>query len=171
MNDAVVRKIMDENRLQRKLAKLRFRDLTIVFTNGCFDLLHFGHVEYLERARAMGDFLFVGLNTDDSVRRLKGAPRPLQSQTARARVLAELESVDGVVLFDEDTPDRLIERIRPDVLVKGADYRVHEIAGRDFVEAYGGEVRTVPLIEGISTTTLMEQLCDYAENQRAKGLI
>ncbi len=127
----------------------------IVFTNGCFDLLHAGHVHYLFAARALGDRLVVGLNDDDSIRRLKGPSRPLQPLEDRARVLAALRCVDLVVPFSEDTPLALIELLLPDVLVKGADYRPDEIVGADVVRAAGGEVRTIPLLPGRSTTKLV----------------
>ena len=129
--------------------------LKLVFTNGCFDILHRGHVEYLAKAADMGDVLVVGLNTDASVKRLKGEGRPVNDQEARALVLASLSFVDAVVLFDEDTPYELIKAIRPDVLVKGADYKPEEIVGYDIVTSYGGKVETVPLVEGYSTTSLL----------------
>jgi D-glycero-beta-D-manno-heptose 1-phosphate adenylyltransferase len=131
----------------------------VVFTNGVFDLLHPGHVELLESARAEGAVLVVGVNSDASVRRLgKGADRPLATQEARARVLAGLAAVDCVVLFDEDTPQSLIEALAPDVLVKGADYARDTIVGADWVEARGGRVVRVPLVPGFSTTSLVERL-------------
>jgi D-beta-D-heptose 7-phosphate kinase/D-beta-D-heptose 1-phosphate adenosyltransferase len=130
----------------------------VVFTNGCFDLIHRGHVEYLRQARGMGDLLVVGLNTDRSVRELKGPQRPLNSQDDRARVLAALEMVDYICLFDEDTPARLIQAVVPDVLVKGGDYGPDEIVGRDTVEAAGGKVVTVPLTNGYSTQGLIEKI-------------
>jgi rfaE bifunctional protein nucleotidyltransferase chain/domain len=131
----------------------------VVFTNGVFDLLHPGHVELLESARAEGAALVVGVNSDASVRRLgKGADRPLASQDARARVLAGLVAVDCVVLFEEDTPQSLIEALAPDVLVKGADYARDAIVGADWVEARGGRVVRVPLVPGFSTTSLVERL-------------
>ena len=131
----------------------------VVFTNGVFDLLHPGHVELLESARAEGAALVVGVNSDASVRRLgKGAGRPLAPQDARARVLAGLAAVDCVVLFDEDTPQALIEALAPDVLVKGADYAREAIVGADWVEARGGRVVRVPLVPGFSTTSLVERL-------------
>jgi rfaE bifunctional protein nucleotidyltransferase chain/domain len=130
-----------------------------VFTNGVFDLLHPGHVELLESARAEGAALVVGVNSDASVRRLgKGAGRPLAPQEARARVLAGLAAVDCVVLFDDDTPQSLIEALAPDVLVKGADYARDAIVGADWVEARGGRVVRVPLVPGFSTTSLVERL-------------
>jgi rfaE bifunctional protein nucleotidyltransferase chain/domain len=131
----------------------------VVFTNGVFDLLHPGHVELLEAARAEGDALVVGLNSDASVRRLgKGAERPVAGEEARARVLAGLAAVDCVVLFDEDTPQSLIEALAPDVLVKGADYARDAIVGGDWVEARGGRVVRVPLLPGFSTSSLVERL-------------
>jgi rfaE bifunctional protein nucleotidyltransferase chain/domain len=131
----------------------------VVFTNGVFDLLHPGHVELLEAARREGDTLVVGVNSDTSARRLgKGTERPVAGETARARVLAGLEAVDCVVLFDDDTPLRLIEALAPDVLVKGADYSRDRIVGADWVEARGGRVVRVPLVAGYSTTALVERL-------------
>lgn len=136
----------------------RPRDLTLVFTNGCFDLLHPGHVEHLAQARALGDLLVVGLNSDDSVRRLKGAGRPLVAETDRAAALAGLESVDAVIVFDEETPLELIEELLPDVLVKGGDYDLDGIVGREVVEQAGGDVRVLPLGEGYSTTNILNRL-------------
>jgi D-beta-D-heptose 7-phosphate kinase/D-beta-D-heptose 1-phosphate adenosyltransferase len=130
----------------------------IVFTNGCFDLLHPGHISLLHQARAFGDRLVVGLNTDDSVRRLKGPQRPILSENDRAAMLSALECVDLVVLFDEDTPLALIEAIQPDILVKGSDYNPDQVVGKDIVEAYGGTVKLVKLIKGYSTTRLTERV-------------
>lgn len=131
---------------------------TLVFTNGCFDLLHPGHVAYLEAARALGDVLVVGVNTDASVARLKGPERPLVPEGDRARVLAGLAAVSAVSLFDEDTPLALIEALRPDVLVKGGDYDLDTIVGRDEVEADGGEIRVIPFLPGYSTTDLLHRI-------------
>jgi len=130
----------------------------IVFTNGVFDLLHRGHVEYLEEAAALGDRLVVGINADASVRRLKGADRPLVPEREREELLEALECVDLVIPFDEDTPERLIAEVAPDVLVKGGDWQVERIAGRELVEARGGLVLNVPLREGLSTTALLERI-------------
>lgn len=130
----------------------------IVFTNGCFDLLHPGHISLLHQARALGDRLVVGLNTDDSVRRLKGPQRPILSENDRAAMLSALECVDLVVHFDEDTPLALIEAIQPDILVKGSDYNPDQVVGKDVVEAYGGTVKLVELIKGYSTTRLTERV-------------
>ena len=137
------------------LSTFHFQGLKVVFTNGCFDILHRGHVEYLSRAADMGDVLVVGLNTDASVKRLKGEGRPVNNEEARAMVLASLSFVDAVVLFDEDTPYELIKAVRPDVLVKGADYKKEEIVGYDIVTSYGGTVATVPLVEGYSSTKII----------------
>jgi len=131
---------------------------TIVFTNGCFDILHIGHVDYLEKARAQGDRLVLGLNTDASVQRIKGNTRPIVNESARSRVIAALSFVDMVVLFDESTPKRLIEAIKPDILVKGDDYTVENIVGADFVIANGGKVQTIPLVRGFSTSAIIEKI-------------
>ena len=138
-----------------ELAAMRSVGKRVVFTNGCFDLLHAGHAALLERARAQGDYLVVGLNTDASVRRLKGDGRPVTSQDDRAAVLGALRAVDAVVLFDEDTPERLIRAVRPDVLVKGSDYAVEDVVGAAFVESIGGRVELVELVPGKSTTALL----------------
>lgn len=130
----------------------------VVFTNGCFDLVHLGHIDYLEKARALGDRLVLGLNTDASVSRLKGPGRPVVDEYARARLMAALSFVDTVILFDEPTPQELIEALKPDILVKGDDYTVETIVGADFVLAKGGEVKTVALVPGYSTTTLIEKI-------------
>jgi rfaE bifunctional protein nucleotidyltransferase chain/domain len=143
---------------QRRLAEWRAAGERLVFTNGVFDLLHRGHVEYLEEARRLGDRLVVGINTDDSVRRLKGPERPLVPEDERAEILSALECVDLVAMFGEDTPDRLIEEVRPDVLVKGGDWPLDRIAGRAFVESYGGRVANVPLREGVSTTRIVDRI-------------
>jgi len=133
--------------------------LSVVFTNGCFDLLHKGHVDYLSKAADLGDKLIVAVNTDDSVRRLgKSASRPIQDQEARATVIAALESVAYVVLFNEDTPFELIQTIAPNVLVKGSDYAVHQIVGADIVLANGGRVETIDFIQGYSTSAIEQKI-------------
>jgi D-beta-D-heptose 7-phosphate kinase/D-beta-D-heptose 1-phosphate adenosyltransferase len=133
---------------------------TVVFTNGVFDLIHPGHVDVLEAARSHGDALIVGVNSDASVRRLKGASRPVRSETDRAYVLAAMEAVDAVVIFTEDTPIELIRALRPDVLVKGGDYTPETVVGRSEVESHGGKVIIVPLTAGHSTTSIIERLRD-----------
>ncbi len=130
----------------------------IVFTNGCFDIVHLGHIDYLEKARALGDKLILGLNTDASVSCIKGAMRPVVNEYARARLMAALEFIDLVTLFGEPTPLELIEALRPDILVKGNDYTVANIVGADFVIGNGGRVETIALVEGYSTTALIERI-------------
>lgn len=148
------------------LAAHRSAGRRIVFTNGVFDLLHRGHAGYLAAAKALGDVLVVGINSDASVRRLKGPERPLLPEGDRAYLVSMLKPVDAVVLFDEDTPARLIENIRPDVLVKGADYAFEEIVGHDIVLGYGGRVERIPLISGCSTSGIIQTILDrYGGNQ------
>jgi len=147
-------KILTPRQLPATLAAWRAADEKVVFTNGCFDLLHLGHVDYLEKARALGDRLVVGLNTDASVSTLKPG-RPLQDETSRARILAALAFVDAVALFGDATPLRLIEAVQPDVLVKGDDYTVDGIVGHEVVSSKGGQVLTVPLVQGYSTSALV----------------
>jgi len=146
------------SQLERLGREARAHGRRIVFTNGCFDLLHVGHVRYLQKARAFGDLLVLGLNSDASIRRLKGQKRPLIGQEERAQILAALDSVDHIVLFDEDTPIELIRALRPDVLVKGGDYRPDEVVGREFVESYGGRLELVAFEAGKSTTALVEKI-------------
>lgn len=149
-------KILLQRELALRAASLRRRRKRIVFTNGCFDLLHAGHVRYLEAARSLGDVLVIGVNSDNSVRRLKGAGRPLTPQGRRLEVLAALQCVSFVSLFGDPTPLRLIKLVRPHVLVKGGDWPPEKIVGRQAVEADGGEVRSLPLLKGVSTTAIIE---------------
>lgn len=156
---ALDKRIMDLVQVQRLCNIWRMKGDRIVFTNGCFDILHRGHVEYLQEAATLGDRLVIGLNTDDSVRRLgKGDGRPYNDQDSRAKVLAALRLVDAVVLFDQDTPLELIQAIGPDVLVKGGDYTEDQIVGTEVVKARGGEVRSLKLVEGYSTTGLVDRI-------------
>jgi len=148
-------KIVDMTTLQSRLHHWRAVGSRIVFTNGCFDILHPGHVELLAQCRDLGDYVVLGLNSDASVRKLKGPGRPVNDQLSRAVVLAGLSFVDAVIIFDEDTPLDLITQVRPDVLVKGGDYRASEIVGADIVRQNGGEVRIVQLVEGYSTTAII----------------
>ncbi|GAB2459927.1 cytidylyltransferase [Hymenobacter qilianensis] len=150
-------KIVDRNDLTPLLEQWRAEGRPVVFTNGCFDLLHLGHVDYLEKARHLGGALVVGLNTDASVSCLKPG-RPLQDEMSRARILASLLFVDAVVLFDEPTPLSLIELIKPDILVKGDDYAISGIVGHELVLNSGGQVLTVPLVAGYSTTRIVERI-------------
>jgi rfaE bifunctional protein nucleotidyltransferase chain/domain len=149
----------------RLRATLRKRGKKLVFTNGCFDILHVGHVRYLNGARALGDALIVGINSDRSVREIKGESRPIVTGLERAEVVAGLASVDYVCIFDEPTPKTIIEAIVPDVLVKGADWDIAEIVGRDTVENAGGVVRNVPLVEGASTTDILRKVVQRFGNK------
>lgn len=158
--DKIKSKILDGERLTAWLDACRKENKTIVFSNGCFDILHRGHVEYLAKAAEFGDVLIVGLNTDASVKRLKGPSRPVNDGEARATVLAGLEFVSAVVFFDEDTPYNLIKTVQPDVLVKGSDYKPENIVGYDIVTARGGRVETIDLVEGYSTTKILSNLQD-----------
>jgi len=151
-------KLLTGDGLKRQLAVWRFKGMHIVFTNGCFDILHLGHIDYLSKAADLGDKLIIGLNTDSSVQRLKGPGRPINDQDARALSLAALQFVDAVVLFDEDTPKELIETVQPDVLVKGADYKAEDIVGYDTVKARKGAIVTIELVPGYSTTDLIKKL-------------
>lgn len=153
------KRIMDLVSVQRLCNIWRLKGDRIVFTNGCFDILHRGHVEYLQEAAAMGDRLVIGLNSDSSVKRQnKGPERPLNDEQSRAKVLAALRLVDAVVIFDQDTPLELIQAVGPDVLVKGGDWSEDRIVGADLVKARGGEVRSLKLVEGFSTTSLVEKI-------------
>lgn len=153
MNRSIARRA-----LPAVLARLRRQGKKIVFTNGVFDILHRGHVQYLAKAKSFGDLLIVGLNSDRSVRKIKGPNRPVQSQADRAAVLLALRSVDLVVIFGEETPAKLIELIRPDILVKGADYRLSEIVGAPLVRSYGGQIRRVRLTPGRSTSSILRRV-------------
>ncbi len=156
--DLLKSKIISGNNLKKKLAYWKFKDFKIVFTNGCFDVLHRGHIEYLAKAAQMGDILVVGLNSDESVKKIKKPPRPLQDEQSRAIMLASLCFVGSVILFDEETPEKLIKTIRPHLLVKGNDYSPNEIAGYETVIADGGEVVTVDLLPGYSTSNIVSKI-------------
>lgn len=147
---------ISESQLDSSIIELKKKG-PLVFTNGCFDLLHVGHVRYLQEARALGKSLVVGVNTDQSVRKLKGPSRPIQNENDRAEILAALECVSLSVLFEEDTPEALIRRIKPNILVKGGDWKIDQIAGGAFVQSLGGQVLSLQFIEGKSTTKLIEK--------------
>lgn len=149
-------KILDLKTLGNRLSMWRLFKNKIVFTNGCFDILHRGHIEYLSQARDRGDILIIGLNSDASIKRIKGEGRPVQDETSRTLLLASLRFVDVVVLFDEDTPYELIKIVLPDVLVKGGDYSENTIVGADIVKANGGEVVTIPIVAGYSTSRILK---------------
>ena len=151
-------KIFNEHQLQQQLKRWRLQNKKIVFTNGVFDILHEGHIASLSEAASFGDVLIVGLNADASVKRLKGESRPVNNENSRALLLASLLMTDAIILFNEDTPLNLICSILPDVLVKGGDYTVEQIAGAKEVLANGGEVKIVPIVEGFSTTGIIESL-------------
>jgi len=151
-------KVLTVDEAVRTMARWRLLGRSVVFTNGCFDILHAGHLDLLERAAALGDRLVVGINSDASVQRLKGPERPVNPEGFRARMLASLSGVDAVVVFGEDTPLALIEALRPDVLVKGGDYRAEDVVGAGVVAAHGGQVEIVPLTQGHSTTGLIGRI-------------
>ena len=151
-------KILSTDRMLEERARLRAAGVRLVFTNGVFDLLHVGHVRYLAAARALGEALVVAINSDRSVRELKGPDRPVFAERERAEILAALRSVDYVVIFDDVSPRSLIKQLLPDVLVKGGDYRIDEIHGREEVEAAGGKVIPLPFVPGASTTSLLERM-------------
>jgi D-beta-D-heptose 7-phosphate kinase/D-beta-D-heptose 1-phosphate adenosyltransferase len=156
-------KLVDLAHAKQRVNEVRRKGGTIVFTNGCFDVLHFGHAHLLQFARARGDFLVLGLNTDESVRRQKGPQRPFVSEEQRAYMLSLYPFVDAIVFFNDDTPLALIEALRPDVLVKGGDYTPDTVVGRDVVESYGGEVAICPRIDGLSTTELVKKIRERSE--------
>ena len=155
-----ISKLVNASILKSLLAGERQRGRKIVFTNGCFDLLHVGHVKYLQSARQLGDLLVLGLNSDNSIRRLKGESRPLINQDERAHILAALDCIDYVVIFDEDTPELLIEELKPDILVKGGDYTPDGVVGRDIVESYGGRVEIIQFVDGKSTTNIINKILE-----------
>ena len=140
------------------IIKLKQKNKKIVFTNGCFDILHAGHVSYLSKAKSLGDILVIGLNSDSSVKKIKGKSRPVVSQKNRALLLAALEVVDFVVVFNEPTPAKLIKAVKPDILVKGGDWKKEEIVGAEFVESYGGKVKSLAYIKGLSTRGLIAKI-------------
>lgn len=154
--DLIKAKIVDRRFLVDNFSSLHSK--SIVFTNGCFDILHFGHAYYLAKAKNLADILVIGLNSDASVKRLKGENRPINSELQRAFLLASFSFVDYVTIFDDDTPKQLIEIVKPDILVKGGDYKIDNIVGADFVLANGGKVTTIPFVEGLSTTNIINKI-------------
>lgn len=151
-------KIKNLRELRKEISRLKAKGKRIAFTNGCFDLLHYGHVKYLEDAKRKGDILVVAINQDASTRRIKGDKRPIVNEQDRARIVAALESVDYVTLFKEDTPLKVIKLLKPDILVKGADWNKDNIVGADVVLSYGGRVATIKLVKGRSTSGLIEKI-------------
>ena len=152
------KKIIPYNKAARLAAFLRKKGRRIVFTNGCFDILHCGHASYLNKAKRLGDVLFVGVNSDASVKAIKGNTRPINSLKDRMELLANLECVDYLCAFNETTPLELIKHVRPHILIKGADWKIHDIVGADFVKTYGGKAVRFPLKKGYSTTSLIKKL-------------
>ncbi|MEI7812305.1 MAG: D-glycero-beta-D-manno-heptose 1-phosphate adenylyltransferase [Ignavibacteria bacterium] len=150
----------DKTKLLEIRKKLKTDGKKVVFTNGCFDILHAGHADYLTKARAMGDVLIIGLNSDSSIKRIKGALRPIVPQHERAFLMASLKCVDYVTFFDEDTPEELINYLIPDILVKGADWKIDQIVGREVVESNGGEVKTVEFVNNQSTTNIIKTVLE-----------
>ena len=150
-------KVFDLDSLSEKVNNWKGKN-HIVFTNGCFDILHLGHIDYLFKASKLGDKLIVGVNTDKSIQRIKGENRPVQNESSRVSILAALSCIDAVVLFHEDTPKQLIELIQPNTLVKGADYKIEDIVGSDFVIANGGSVETIPFLNGYSTSYIINSI-------------
>ncbi len=157
--DIMQRKLItDSKQLEMAMNVCRFKSQKVVFTNGCFDILHKGHVHYLAKAADLGDFLILGLNSDRSVKALKGESRPVNRELDRAAVLSALHFIDAIVIFDEDTPESLIKRVKPNVLVKGGDWKPEQIAGAGFVKSNGGEVVIIDFVEGYSTTSTIEKI-------------
>jgi len=152
------KKLLNQKEALEKVRKWQASGKKVVFSNGCFDILHAGHVEYLSAAKALGDMLIIGLNSDASIRRLKGANRPVCCESDRASVLSALQMVDGLTIFNEDTPEELIGILLPDMLVKGSDWAIEQIAGAKAVLDHGGSVLTLPLLEGRSTTGIIEKI-------------
>lgn len=152
--------IEDWTELKLELEELKKKGKKIVFTNGCFDILHLGHVSYLKRARELGDYLVLALNTDDSVKKLKGPTRPINNQNDRALVINELKSIDFVTFFSEDTPYEIINHIKPDIITKGGDYNPEQVVGKDIVESYGGKVEIIPFVDGKSTSNIINKIVD-----------
>jgi rfaE bifunctional protein nucleotidyltransferase chain/domain len=158
-------KIWKREEAMNHASKIKQEGKRIVFTNGCFDILHAGHVTYLQEAAALGDFLVVGINSDDSIKRLEKSPaRPLQNEFSRTAVMAALGCVGAVVVFDEDTPLQLIQAVKPDVLVKGADYKIEDIVGAAEVLSWGGEVKTIDFLPGYSTSSIEKKILDANRN-------
>ena len=153
-------KIKSQSELKSQIKAWQIAGEKVVFSNGCFDILHLGHIDYLEKASQLGDRLVIGLNSDESVSHLKGANRPINNAYARSRMLAALQFVDGVTVFGEETPKELIEFLLPDILVKGSDYSIETIVGADTVLKHGGEVKTIDLVDGYSTTNIIEKIKD-----------
>jgi D-beta-D-heptose 7-phosphate kinase/D-beta-D-heptose 1-phosphate adenosyltransferase len=154
----VEEKIKTKSALVKAISKLKSEGRKVVFTNGCFDILHVGHIAYLKKARKLGNALVIGLNSDSSVRAIKGKDRPINREADRATVLSALYFVDYITIFSDPTPEKLIKALKPDILVKGADWKVRDIVGADFVRSYGGKVKRIPFVKGYSTTSVLNKI-------------
>lgn len=164
MNQVIKNKILTAKTLSAYLARWRLKGYTLVFTNGCFDLLHYGHIQYLTAAKSLGDKLIIGINSTSSVQRLKGKHRPINDDLTRLSILASFYFVDAIMVFSEDTPYELIQKIQPDILVKGGDYSIENIVGADIVLGKGGIVKSLPFIEGYSTTNIENKIKDSTQS-------
>jgi rfaE bifunctional protein nucleotidyltransferase chain/domain len=156
--EIIEKKVVAIQELMPKLAYWKFKGMKVVFTNGCFDIIHRGHVEYLAKAASLGDVLILGLNSDSSVKKIKGEDRPINDEKSRALIVSSLKVIDNVILFEEDTPYNLIDAIKPDVLVKGGDYKAKDIVGYDIVKQNGGDIITIDFVEGFSTTKIINRI-------------
>jgi len=156
--DIIKSKIINKNSIKPLIAQWNFKGQKIVFTNGCFDIIHQGHIDYLSKAKDLGDILIIGLNSDSSISRIKGDSRPIIDEQSRAILLAALNFTDAIILFDEDTPYNLINALQPDILVKGADYKPEDIVGADIVLANGGSIETIEFLEGFSTSKIIKKI-------------
>ncbi len=157
--------ILSHSTLHKILDNLKDKGKKIVFTNGCFDIVHPGHIDYLKKAKALGDILVVGVNSDNSIKRIKGEFRPINNELDRIKILEAFYFIDFITVFDEDTPYNLIKLIKPDVLVKGGDWDLKDIVGKDIVEKNGGYVKTIPFLEGYSTTKIIEKIFKNYSNE------
>ena len=164
----VTEKIKTLSEIKVKVSELKLKNKKVVFTNGCFDILHFGHLSYLSRAKELGDFLIVALNSSASVSRLKGAHRPINDDLTRNHMIASLEFVDAVIIFDENTPIKLIKEINPDILVKGGDWSLNEIIGSEIVLDSGGQVKSLAFIEGYSTTSIESKILEQGSKNNSQ---
>jgi len=160
MKSKLLKKILDKKNLQKQILIQKQEGKKIVFTNGCFDILHLGHLDLLQTAAGFGDILIVGLNSDSSIKKIKGEKRPINNQQTRTELLASLFYIDFVVLFEEETPEKLIKIIQPDTIVKGGDYKKSNIVGASFVEEYGGTVEIIPLKKGLSSTNIIQKILE-----------
>lgn len=162
--------VLEIDELKKIIGLAKSTEKKVVFTNGCFDIIHGGHIEFLQKAKSLGDILVVGLNTDNSVKNLKGEGRPIKTEKERANILSALKFIDYITLFNEPTPEKLIREIRPDILVKGDDYKIDDVVGREIVEGYGAHVKLIPIVKGHSTTMTLEKiLANHRPSGDSKG--